>query len=246
MDLELTNSTKKTCQTPQRLCTPCLCVQTQKRARKTVDSHPTGDSGSLQWHLYSSLITFISETQAAPILTVVVNNNPVNMVPSQSSDEGLLATIGKLQSLLLFPLPFVLNFPPKNSIRKYHISPVDCPPTLLHLNSPLQWKTSLSFSNTSANHRTSLTNCITYSGSIPGAPARWDVRPMLLSELRFLEPQLMFQDLTDPDDRDPVWGLWECCLGRTLLPASLLLLLLRSIPAASAAVLPGGNSRADG
>lgn len=100
-------------------------------------------------------------------------------------------------------VPFVFHFPPRSSISKSNSS-LDWPPTLLNFNSPFRLKTSLRFINTSANHRTSLTNCITYSGSIPGAPARWDVRPMLLSELRFLEVQPMFQDLTDPDDRDPV------------------------------------------
>lgn len=109
--------------------------------------------------------------------------------------------------------------------------------------SPLQWKASLRLCNTSANHRTSLTSCITYSGSAPGAPIRWDVKPMLLRG--FLEFRPMSQVLVDPADRDPVWGL-EWCLSRAWVrfvppPPPPLLLLFRSIPApAGAATLSRG------
>lgn len=114
------------------------------------------------------------------------------------------------------------------------------------LNSPLHWKASLRLSNTSANHRTSFTSCITYSGSTPGAPTRWDVSPMLLRGLEFLELRPISQVLVDPADRDPVWCL-EMCRGRPwvcLVPPPPLLLLFRSIPAATpAATLYRGYSR---
>lgn len=117
----------------------------------------------------------------------------------------------------------------------------------LPLNSPLQWKASLRLSNTSANHRTSFTSCITYSGSTPGAPIRWDVSPMLLRGLLFLELRPISQVLVDPAERDPVWGL-ERCRGRPWVclvpPPPLLLLLFRSIPTATpAATLHRGYSR---
>lgn len=114
------------------------------------------------------------------------------------------------------------------------------------LNSPLHWKASLRLSNTSANHRTSFTSCITYSGSTPGAPTRWDVSPMLLRGLEFLELRPISQVFVDPADRDPVWCL-ERCRGRpwvSLVPPPPLLLLFRSIPAATpAATLYRGYSR---
>lgn len=117
----------------------------------------------------------------------------------------------------------------------------------LPLNSPLHWKASLRLSNTSANHRTSFTSCITYSGSAPGASTIWDVSPMLLRGFGFLEMWPKSQVLVDPTDRDPVWGL-ERCRGRPWVcvvpPPLLLLLLFRIIPAAtSAAILCRGHSR---
>lgn len=115
------------------------------------------------------------------------------------------------------------------------------------LNSPLDWKASLRLSSTSANHRTSFTSFITYSGSTPGAPTSRDDSPMLLRGFGFLELRPMSKVLADPADRDPVRGL-ERCRGRPWvcfvpLPP-LLLLLFRSIPAAAsaAATLYRGNS----
>lgn len=106
-------------------------------------------------------------------------------------------------------------------------------------NSPSQLNASLRLSRTSANHRTSLTSRITYSGSTPGAPTRWDVNPMLLRGLGFLEPRPKSQVLVDPADKDPVWALE--CLCRAWVcwspppPLLLVLLLFRSIPAPTAA-----------
>lgn len=113
-------------------------------------------------------------------------------------------------------------------------------------DSPLHWKASLRLSNTSANPRTSFTRCITYSGSTPGAPTRWDVSPMLLRGFGLLELRPISQVLVDPADRDPMWGL-EICPGRPWVfsvPLPPLLLLFRSIPIATpAATLYQGDSR---
>lgn len=115
-------------------------------------------------------------------------------------------------------------------------------------NSPSQLNASLRLSSTSANHRTSLTSRITYSGSTPGAPTRWDVNPMLLRGLGFLELRPKSQVLVEPADKDPVWALE--CLCRAWVcwspppPLLLVLLLFRSIPAATAAAtLYRGYSR---
>lgn len=109
-------------------------------------------------------------------------------------------------------------------------------------DSPSQLNASLRLSSTSANHRTSLTSCITYSGSTPGAPTRWDVNPMLLRGLGFLELRPKSQVLVDPADKDPLWALdclcrvWVCWSPPPpLLLVLVLLLLFRSIPAATAA-----------
>lgn len=111
------------------------------------------------------------------------------------------------------------------------------PHSLSFQNSPLLWKASLRLSSTSANHRTSFTNCITYSGSTPGAPVSVDVNPMLLKGLRFLELRPISKVWVDPADTDLAWGLKMCC-GRPWVcfvsSPPLLLLLFRSIPAASA------------
>ncbi len=118
--------------------------------------------------------------------------------------------------------------------------------TILLLNLPLQWKASFRLSNTSANQRTSFTSCMTYSGSTPGAPTRWDVSPMLLRGLGFLELRPISQVLVEPAEREPEWGL-ERCRGRSwvrLVPPPPLLLLFRSIPAVTpAATLYRGDSR---
>ncbi len=131
-----------------------------------------------------------------------------------------------------------------SSTTSFYDVPLPWPPQLLHkhlripappLNSPFHWKASLRLSSTSANHRTSFTSCITYSGSTPGAPTRRDVSPMLLRGLGFLALRPM-----DPADRDPVWGLERCRGGPWVClvpppPLLLLLLLFRSIPAATPA-----------
>lgn len=108
----------------------------------------------------------------------------------------------------------------------------------LLLNSPLLWKAFLRLSSTSANPRTSFTSCITYSGSTPGAPVTLDVSPMLLKGQRCLELRPISKVLVDPADTDLEWGLERCC-GKPwacfVSPPPLLLLLFRSIPAASAA-----------